>query len=327
MVDAPPRRIIVLGAGAIGASVGALLHRSGQDVTLVARGAHGRAMAHGGVDLRTPHGAERIPVPVVSHVSEVRPEPSDLVLLTVMGQHTSEALAELSPDVPIASMQNGSRPLDIIADRGHPLLATVVFVPAVRRDPGVIALHGSPAPGGFLLGPWRGRPAPHASWLASRLEAAGFVAHVEDDLGPWVRAKVLGNLAGIAVALCDAPPQDLLQLARDEACAVWRAQGVQAQTVQALAARTGHIHLAPVDGRDRIGGSTRHALSRGKPLETPVLHDPIVDGGRRLGVPTPVNRALVDLSRRAAAEGWEPGALSPEGLRREVLALTAPRGR
>lgn len=326
MVDAPAR-VLVVGAGAIGAGVGALLFRAGVDVTLIARGAHGRAMAHDGVDLRTPTGAERIRVPVVARVEAISPRPDDLVILSVMGQDTAEALAPIPPEVPVASMQNGSRPLDVIADRGHPLLAAVVFVPAVRRAPGVIALHGTPSPGGFLLGSWRGAPAPHARWLSEQLQAAGFVARVEDDLGPWVRAKVLGNLAGIAVALCDAPPDDLLQLARDEACAVWRAEGVQAQTVQALAKRTGHIGLAAVDGRDRVGGSTRQALSRGQALETPTLHDPIVDGGRRLGVPTPVNRALVTLARRAAAEGWEPGALSPEGLRREIRELTASRGR
>ena len=38
-------RFVVLGAGAIGAYVGAALARGGADVTLIARGAHGAAMA------------------------------------------------------------------------------------------------------------------------------------------------------------------------------------------------------------------------------------------------------------------------------------------
>ena len=52
---------------------------------------------------------------------------------------------------------------------------------------------------------------------------------------------------------------------------------------------------APVDGRARVGGSTRAALARGDLLETAWLHGPIVERGRALGVPTPVNEALIAL--------------------------------
>jgi 2-dehydropantoate 2-reductase len=49
-------RFVVLGAGAIGAYVGAALARGGADVTLIARGAHLRAMATGGVRVLSPRG-------------------------------------------------------------------------------------------------------------------------------------------------------------------------------------------------------------------------------------------------------------------------------
>jgi len=49
-------RFVVLGAGAIGAYVGAALARGGADVTLIARGAHLRAMAAGGVRVLSPRG-------------------------------------------------------------------------------------------------------------------------------------------------------------------------------------------------------------------------------------------------------------------------------
>jgi 2-dehydropantoate 2-reductase len=42
-------KFVVLGAGAIGAYVGAALARGGADVTLIARGAHLAAMAERGV--------------------------------------------------------------------------------------------------------------------------------------------------------------------------------------------------------------------------------------------------------------------------------------
>ena len=49
--ESRPNRVIVLGAGAIGASVGALLYETGVSVVLVARGEHGRVMAQRGLDL------------------------------------------------------------------------------------------------------------------------------------------------------------------------------------------------------------------------------------------------------------------------------------
>jgi 2-dehydropantoate 2-reductase len=49
-------RFVVLGAGAIGAYVGAALARGGADVTVIARGAHLRAMATRGVQVLSPRG-------------------------------------------------------------------------------------------------------------------------------------------------------------------------------------------------------------------------------------------------------------------------------
>ena len=49
-------RFVVVGAGAIGAYVGAALSRGGADVTLIARGAHLEAMRSGGVRVMSPRG-------------------------------------------------------------------------------------------------------------------------------------------------------------------------------------------------------------------------------------------------------------------------------
>ena len=49
-------KVAVVGAGAIGAYVGAALHRGGADVHLIARGEHLKAMRRGGVTVRSPRG-------------------------------------------------------------------------------------------------------------------------------------------------------------------------------------------------------------------------------------------------------------------------------
>ena len=103
------RRVVFLGAGAIGAGIGGLLWDSGVDVLLVARGAHGEALATHGLDLRLPGGPRHLRVPV-GRVEDVRP--TDLVVLATMGHDTAAAVATLPPDQPVVTFQNGLAPFD-----------------------------------------------------------------------------------------------------------------------------------------------------------------------------------------------------------------------
>lgn len=47
-------RYVIIGAGAVGGTIGVLLADAGHDVTLVARGAHLDALRERGLTLRTP---------------------------------------------------------------------------------------------------------------------------------------------------------------------------------------------------------------------------------------------------------------------------------
>jgi 2-dehydropantoate 2-reductase len=313
-----PRRVFVLGAGAIGASAGALLFETGVDCVFVVRDSeHGRAIAERGVELRFPKARRTIRVPTAARTAAT---PDDLVLLATMGHDTDAALDGVDPRVTVASFQNGVTPLDAIGRRGHETLAAVVYVPAERRGPGVIALPGVPVPGSVLIGRWPGGDGRFGPWMANRLRTAGFRAEVEDDIGPWVRAKLLVNVGGIVAALCDDPPVEVIAAAQDEARTVWRATGEPFEDIAALLARMGELRTAPVDGRERVGGSTRAALARGDRLETAYLHRTIIKAARAASIPTPVNERLVALAEAAAEEHWSPGAMSAEELRRRVIA-------
>lgn len=305
----------MLGAGAIGASVGALLHEAGARCVLIARGEHGRALAEG-VELRFPETARRIRVPSAAALTEAAPRDDDLILLATMGQHTEAAIAPIPASIAVASFQNGLTPLDAIAHRGHPTLAAMVYVPAERRAPGVVTLPGVPVPGSILLGGWPRGQHRWGEWLVARLAAAGFRAEVERDIAPWIRAKLLVNVGGVVVALCDQPSSEVIEAARDEARAVWRAAGEPFEDIDALMARVGRLQTAAIDGRARVGGSTRAALARGDELETACLHASIIAGGRAVGVATPINEGLVRIAARAASEGWLPGSVEASALPR-----------
>lgn len=309
----PPRRVVVVGAGAIGAGIGGLLWDAGVDVLLIARGAHGKALAESGLDLRLPASPRHLRVPV-GQVHDVRPD--DLVVLATMGQDTTAAVASLPPDATLVSFQNGIAPLEALS--GRPVIAGMLYVPAERRAPGVVVLAGSPNPGAIFLGAWPTGVLGPEAWFAGALCKAGFRAEVFSDIAPWIRAKALTNLGGIFAAVCDEPAPDLIDAALAEARACFAAQGVEVIPDEVFDARIGPMEVVAVDGLPRVGGSTRHALARGDQLETDWLHGYFVRLGKRIGVPTPVNAALVELAARAHAERWLPGALSPDALRREL---------
>ena len=86
-------RYIIIGAGAVGGTIGGRLAESGRDVVLVARGAHLEALRRDGLRLLTPESDLRLPVPAVSgpeELGELRRD--DVLVLCVESQDTAGVL-------------------------------------------------------------------------------------------------------------------------------------------------------------------------------------------------------------------------------------------
>ena len=64
-------KIIVLGAGAIGAYYGGQLARAGHDVTLYARGENLAAIRRSGLEIRTPEGSTVVQVAATDRADEL----------------------------------------------------------------------------------------------------------------------------------------------------------------------------------------------------------------------------------------------------------------
>src|SRR5262249_61914690 len=88
-------KFAIVGAGAIGAFVGAMLARSEQDVTLIARGAHLRAMQEGGVRVRGSLGEFEARPAVTDDPASVAAV--DGVLLTLKAHSLTEMAPRLAP--------------------------------------------------------------------------------------------------------------------------------------------------------------------------------------------------------------------------------------
>ena len=93
-------RFVVYGAGAIGGVIGGRLFEHGQDVVLIARGAHHDAIARDGLRLVDPDRDITLPVPVVDHPAQLSFSADDVVVLAMKTQDTASALAALHAKMP-----------------------------------------------------------------------------------------------------------------------------------------------------------------------------------------------------------------------------------
>ena len=135
------RRIAVIGAGAVGSALGALLHRSGQNVVLIARPAHTAAIHQHGLRVDGDTG-NFIAAVEATETLNFRP---DLALLTVKAQDVVAAVKANQAflnDVPVVTFQNGIRSDDLVASILPPeqILSAVVLMHATYLLPGKVTV-------------------------------------------------------------------------------------------------------------------------------------------------------------------------------------------
>ena len=98
-----------MGAGAVGGYFGALLHRGGLDVVLIARGRHLEAIRARGLRIRGIHGDFAVPAKAVDDPQAIGPV--DLILFCVKSYDTETAarlcLPIMREETVILSLQNG----------------------------------------------------------------------------------------------------------------------------------------------------------------------------------------------------------------------------
>ncbi|SCE74323.1 ketopantoate reductase family protein [Micromonospora mirobrigensis] len=329
-------RYVVIGAGAVGGTIGVRLGEAGRDVTLVARGAHLAAIRERGLTLRRPEATVTWRGPAADGPGDT-PLPADTVLvLTVKSQHTAAALAAwvdapvagggpAGERLPLLTAQNGvanERTALRLFARVHPVC---VWLPATHLEPGVVVANGHPHPGMLHIGRYPVGADDTSRAVAADLTAAGFVAPVRDDVLRWKYGKLLNNLGnGLQALLGPDVPEWLAERVRAEGEAALAAAGIAHTTVEEEAAERGDlVRHRPVDGAQRAGGSTWQSLARGAgSAETDHLNGEIVLLGRLHGVPTPVNAAVQAAVRRAVRERVPAGGFPLTELR-EMLGRPA----
>ncbi len=309
-------RIAVVGAGAIGAYVGAALSRGGADVSLVARGPHLEAMARDGVVVLSERGDFTAHPEVTDDPATIGPV--DLVFLGLKAYSYATAGPLLDPlmheQTAVVAAQNGipwwyfhgiSGPLagtriesidpggavsDVIAPARA--IGCVVYCSTTIERPGVIRHEEGTR---FSIGEPDGSASRRCADFSAAMIAGGLKCPVEPDLRPDIWLKLMGNisfnplsaLTGATMVQIARHPQarELVVAMMEETLAI--ASALDAEPSVSIQRR--------LEGAERVGDhktSMLMDLEAGKPLELDVIMAAPIEIAGLIGVDVPALSAV-----------------------------------
>jgi 2-dehydropantoate 2-reductase len=324
-------KIAVVGAGAIGAYVGAALARGGADVHLVARGANLEAMRRSGIRVHSPRGDFTAHPPATDDPREIGPV--DVVFLGLKANSYATAGPLLEPlmheKTAVVAAQNGipwwyfhglggqlgGRQIEAVDPGGavsrvispQRAIGCVVYAGTELEAPGVVRhLEGTR----FTIGEPDATLSERCKRFSVAMTAGGLKCPVETtELRNEVWVKLMGNVAfnplsavtrATIAGICRHQPTRLVETMMRETLDVAHAVG----------ARPSVSVERRLAGGEKVGEhrtSTLQDLEAGKPLELAAIIDAVVELADITGVEVPSLRAI------SAATG----------LLAETLGLTA----
>ncbi|MBJ7385176.1 MAG: oxidoreductase [Mycolicibacterium sp.] len=295
--DADVSRIAVVGPGAIGTTVAALLYEAGHDVLVCGRTPRATS------EVRPDDGdAVVVPHPVCTDPAEVD-GPVDVVLLAVKDTQTESAAGWLQalcgPDTVVCALQNGVEQVERVGRYcpGSTVVPCVVWFSAETQPDGWVRLR---TPVRLVL-----PDEPAGRDLVERLTGPRMSVEADPDFLSAAWHKLLVNAVGALMVLSGRTSgsfrrDDVAALARSylaECLAVARAEGADLgdevidQTVALFAG-------LPEDLTTSILTDRQH----GRPLEWDVRNAVVVRRAAAHGLPTPIGDVLVPLLA-AASDG------------------------
>ena len=314
-------KIAIVGAGAIGAFLGAKLALSGEDVYLIARGAHLQAMQNHGVRVKSPDGDFEAHPTATDDYESVGPV--DFVFLTVKAHSLTEIAPQiaplLGPETVVVSAQNGipwwyfqsqGGPFDgtaiesvdpggVIAQAIDPsrIIGCIIYPSTVIVQPGVIEhIEGNR----FSIGELDGTSSDRCKTLAAALICAGLKAPIRSRIRHDLWVKLLGNVVFNPMsALTGATLEEMAT--HPETSAIARAVMTEADEVaEALGVRLPLTIDQRMDGAKKVGAhktSMLQDLEHGRPMELESVVGVVIELGEKLGLPMPHTRTLYSCTR------------------------------
>jgi len=316
-------RIGIIGAGAVGGTIAALLDRAGHEVAVTARGEGLAAIAANGLRL---DGAWGDHIARVAAAERLTTAP-EIAFVCTKAQDAAAALrdnADRLRGITVVMVQNGLEALEIAADilPDSDLVGALALYAARYVEPGHVTVT---APGSTYLGDGRGEPTEAARRAAAILGAVMPALATRNFSGAqW--SKLVVNMVNALPALTGLSVQDTIRDARlgrivtasmRETVRVGFASGVRYASVQGLshpllrvfsrlplwAARALPLLMARRMGSVPNLGSTLQSRRRGRATEIDFLNGAVVRAAAAIGRTAPVNEAIVGAMHRAEHAG------------------------
>jgi 2-dehydropantoate 2-reductase len=320
-------RSLIAGAGALGGYIGACMARAGQDVTLLARGAHLQAMREHGLRVLSVDGDFHIRPRVIGDVAEAGDV--DTIFLGVKAPGLTQLAPHLMPligeNTTLISMQNGFPwwyfqlgagehtgmhlervdPGGVIGSSIDPLkvVGAQVYLGTEMVEPGVIRhMEGHR----ISLGEPDRTRSDRCHPIADALIQAGLrctlTARIRNEI--WV--KLLGNVAFHPVSALTRAT--LVQMVRDpEVCSVVRNIMMEAEAVagklgiQVPLSIDQRIAVAEKSGEQKT--SMLRDLEAGRPMELESVVGAVVELGELLDIAMPHTRAVYGCTKLLESAG------------------------
>ena len=317
-------RIAVIGAGAIGSALGALLHRAGQNVVLITRPAHVAAIRQNGLQVDGDMGNFNAPVEATQAL-DFRP---DLALLTVKAQDVVAAVKAnqgFLSNVPVVTFQNGIRGDQLVASilPRQQILSAVVLTHVTYLLPGKVTVVYR---GKLILGRPFGERDGKLEDVARLLNQA-VPTRVADNIQGAHWLKLIVNLNNALPAItnqtmnqvyADAFLRNLAVGLMREGLRVIDRASIRLESLPEVSVAltrlvnwmpsgiAGHIAAAKVRQLTTewpLWGSTLQSIQRGRPTEIDYLNGEIVELGKGYGEATPLNAKIVELVHQVERTG------------------------
>ncbi len=341
------KKLLFVGAGAIGSYLGAFLSRAGHEVTLVDPWADQvEAIRQRGISVTGPHEPfEARPTAVHLHEAARLPRDFDIAFVAMKVYDTAWAaqlaLRHLDPDGFLVAAENCWPDPVVAAVAGAPRAVGLVMsrIGVALWKPGQVERGMEKGQGKghdvFRVGEHDGRITPRATELAHMLSVIDG-SQVTDNLWGerWAKlcANAMGNpvqamsgLGSIEIASSEVGRAITIHLAAESArvglalgyrvpkfngadAAQWADAG-RRETYEAL-----DRMLTPVSASARNWrASMAQDVTKGRPTEIDYMNGHVLAQGRERGVPTPVCAAVIEIVHEVEA-GTRPSAAPNVGL-------------
>ena len=325
-------RYVIVGAGAVGASLAAQFELSGIRYALVGRGQQIAHIKKHGLSYQRPSGERQINLNAFDIADPLELTLDDILLLTVKSQDAASSLASWSwrpvsgsegataTHLPVVTFQNGLATEAIALRTFARVYGASILTPARFTETGSVAAAGDPQVGVVTVGRFPTGSDETAEQIAADLNRVEYLAETSSDIRRWKSVKLLHNVRN-ALELFDGADDLRASIAEalvNEARHVLEAAGYKLASPSERTIDISGWRIAQNSGIQPGQQSTWQSFTRGASSEVDFLNGEIVLLGRLHNIPTPYNEAVQNLAGRLEHQGGFTNAVPLDAIQTVV---------